>query len=180
MPGVGRETEIEREGEREREVQRGRGQRERERERCREGERDAQRGREVQRERERRRDRELERKRKRRRARERERERRRGARERESPLACPHSSLPRPIPSEDRDLLSLTANLSYTRRPLPPPFALSGHTMPTVLEAVGNILANWDFDLETFSRVPTDGSLTALACQLATVAKELNEVFLSC
>ena len=37
-------------------------------------------------------------------------------------------------------------------------------------------LASWDSDLEAFSRSPTDGSLSVLACQLATFAKYLNEV----
>ena len=40
-------------------------------------------------------------------------------------------------------------------------------------------LASMDSDLEAFSRNPTDDSFAALAFQLATFTKYLNEVFLS-
>ena len=44
---------------------------------------------------------------------------------------------------------------------------------------VQHCLASMDSDLEAFSRNPTDGSFVALAFQLATFTKYLNEVFLS-
>lgn len=40
-------------------------------------------------------------------------------------------------------------------------------------------LASMDSDLEAFSRNPTDDSFAALASQLTTFTKYLNEVFLS-
>ena len=36
-----------------------------------------------------------------------------------------------------------------------------------------------DFDLEAFSRSPTDGSFAVLVCQLIAITKYLNKVFLS-
>ena len=44
---------------------------------------------------------------------------------------------------------------------------------------VQHCLASMDSDLEAFSRDPTDGSFAALAFQLTTFTKYLNEVFLS-
>ena len=44
---------------------------------------------------------------------------------------------------------------------------------------MGNLAPSTDSDLEAFSRDPTDGSFVAIAFQLATFTKYLNEVFLS-
>ena len=41
------------------------------------------------------------------------------------------------------------------------------------------LLSSMDSDLEAFSHNPTDGSIAALACQLATFTKYLNQLFLS-
>ena len=40
-------------------------------------------------------------------------------------------------------------------------------------------LASMDFDLDAFSRNPTDGSFAVFAFQLAAFTKYLTEVFLS-
>ena len=55
------------------------------------------------------------------------------------------------------------------------------HVMVVMSQRGGgqHCLASMDSDLEAFSRNPTDDSFVALASQLTTFTKYLNEVFLS-